>query len=145
MWQPRTAMGDVKYTRSVRANDEHEYTESELDEALEETFPASDPPANTVETGVVPRELAPIVEPAVIDNASRSRFELPIEEETAFLVYKRSPLGLTLVHTEVPEHLRGRGFGTTLVKAAIESGRREGLRIIAECAFAKAYLRKHSR
>jgi hypothetical protein len=26
--------------------------EAELDEAIEESFPASDPPANTVETGV---------------------------------------------------------------------------------------------
>jgi hypothetical protein len=30
------------------SDDEH------LDEALEETFPASDPPANTVETGIQP-------------------------------------------------------------------------------------------
>ncbi len=126
-------------------NDGHEYSERDLDEALEETFPASDPPANTVETGIMPRELPPVVEPRVFDNPSRSRFELLVEEETAFLMYKRGPLGLTLLHTEVPEHLRGRGLGTALVKAAIESGRAEGLRVIAECAFAKAYIRKHSR
>jgi hypothetical protein len=30
----------------------------DVDEALEETFPASDPPANTVETGIVPTEVA---------------------------------------------------------------------------------------
>ena len=45
---------------------------------------------------------------------------------------------------EVPEHLRGRGLGTSLVKAAIEGGRAEGLRVIAECEFAKAYMRKHA-
>ena len=120
----------------------HEYTDQELDEAIEESFPASDPPANTVETGVVPRELPPIPETAVIDNLSRSRFELPIDGQTAFLDYKRTPLGLTLVHTEVPENLRGRGFGTRLVKRAAEIGRAAGHRIIAECAFAKAILRK---
>lgn len=121
----------------------HEYTDQELDEAIEESFPASDPPANTVETGVVPRELPPISETAVSDNLTRSRFELDIDGQTAFLDYKRSPLGLTLVHTEVPENLRGQGFGTRLVKRAVEIGRAEGLRIIAECAFAKAILRKH--
>lgn len=122
-----------------------EYAERKLDEALEETFPASDPPANTVETGVLLGEVSPLFEWSVVDNPSRSRFEMLVEGETAFLVYKRDRLGLTLVHTEVPEHLRRRGFGGALVKAAIDSGRSEGLRIIAECAFAKAYLRKHSR
>jgi len=121
----------------------HEYTDQELDEAIEESFPASDPPANTVETGVMPRELPSISETDVFDNRARSRFELVIDGQTAFLDYTRGPLGLTLVHTEVPEHLRGRGFGTTLVKGAVEIGRAEGLRIIAECAFAKAILRKH--
>jgi len=121
----------------------HEYTDQELDEAIEESFPASDPPANTVEIGVVPRELPPTSETALVDNRTRSRFELVIDGQTAFLDYKRSPLGLTLVHTEVPENLRGRGFGTTLVKRAVEIGRAEGLRIIAECKFAKAILRKH--
>ena len=121
----------------------HEYTDQELDEAIEESFPASDPPANTVETGVVPRELPPIPETAVSDNLTRSRFELDIDGQTAFLDYKRSPLGLTLVHTEVPENLRGQGFGSRLVKGAVAIGRAEGLRIIAECAFAKAILRKH--
>jgi len=121
----------------------HEYTDQELDEAIEESFPASDPPANTVEIGVVPRELPPTSETPLVDNHTRSRFELVIDGQTAFLDYKRSPLGLTLVHTEVPENLRGRGFGTTLVKKAVEIGRAEGLRIIAECKFAKAILRKH--
>jgi uncharacterized protein len=121
----------------------HEYTDQELDETIEESFPASDAPANTVETGVVPRELPSTSETALLDNRTRSRFELVIDGQTAFLDYKRSPLGLTLVHTEVPENLRGRGFGTTLVKRAVEIGRAEGLRIIAECKFAKAILRKH--
>jgi uncharacterized protein len=125
-------------------NDERHYTERDLDEALEETFPASDAPANTVETGIVPREIEP-PDSGVSDNRGRSRFELVVDGQTSFLDYKRGPLGLTLVHTEVPEGQRGRGLGTILVRAAIESGRREGLRIIAECAFAKAYLRKQPR
>jgi predicted GNAT family acetyltransferase len=125
-------------------NDERHYTDRDLDEALEETFPASDPPANTVETGIVAREVPP-PDSGVSDNPGRSRFELVVGGQTSFLDYKRGPLGLTLLHTEVPEGQRGRGLGTLLVKAAIESGRREGCRIVAECAFAKAYLRKQTR
>jgi hypothetical protein len=33
-------------------NAQHALIDDKLDEALEETFPASDPPANTVETGI---------------------------------------------------------------------------------------------
>lgn len=39
-------------TRRVMSGDD-EQGERALDETLEETFPASDPPANTPETGVV--------------------------------------------------------------------------------------------
>jgi uncharacterized protein len=124
--------------------DRREYTERDLDETLEETFPASDAPANTVETGIVPRDIPPMSSSTVFDNRDRSRFELVVDDATAFLDYKRGAIGLTLVHTEVPEHLRGRGLGTALVKAAVEHGRAEGLRIIAECEFAKAVLRKRT-
>src|SRR3954471_20495393 len=125
------------------SDDERQQSDRELDETLEETFPASDAPANTVETGIVPRELPPAFAPGTIDNRDASRFEMLVEEQTAFLTYKRGLNSVTLVHTEVPENLRHRGFGTALVKAAIEKIRGDGLRVIAECAFAKDYLRTH--
>jgi hypothetical protein len=123
--------------------DLREKNERKLDETLEETFPASDAPANTVEIGIVPRELPPSSGTDVVDNPDRSRFEMFVEGQTSFLSYSMGLNTVTLVHTEVPERLRGRGFGTALVKGALESARARGLRVIAQCAFAKAYLRKH--
>jgi uncharacterized protein len=79
----------------------------------------------------------------VIDNPERSRFELAVNGETAILVYERTPTALRLIHTEVPEALRGRGFGELLVKAALERGRADGLSIVAICPFVRAYLRRH--
>jgi len=61
------------------AHDAREYTDGDLDEALEETFPASDPPANTVETGIVPREIDVPTGSGVFDNSQRSRFELVVD------------------------------------------------------------------
>jgi len=113
-----------------------------LDETLEETFPASDAPANTVETGIRTGDAAPPVA-AVVDNRAASRFELAVDGQTAFLVYERRPDSLTLVHTEVPDALRGRHIGDALVEAALRAGRSEGLRIIAVCPFVRAYMRKH--
>lgn len=115
--------------------------DGELDEALEETFPASDPPANTVETGT---RVGPLPSgSAVTDNRAAGRFELVVDGETAVLQYQRTPEALVLVHTEVPASIRGRRYGETLVKAAVAAGRAEGLQIVAVCPFVKAYLRKH--
>jgi predicted GNAT family acetyltransferase len=122
--------------------DDQRSTENrELDEALEESFPASDPPANTVETGV--RVGSTTAVGPVTNNTTSRRFELTIGDDTAFLVYDRTPGSLVLVHTEVPAPFRGEHFGEALVKAAIDYGRAERLRIVAVCPFARAYLRKH--
>jgi hypothetical protein len=79
----------------------------------------------------------------VTDNTAQSRFELKVDGETAVLLYERTPDALRLIHTEVPPAFRGRGFGEQLVKAALESGRAAGLRIVALCPYVRAYLRKH--
>ena len=114
----------------------------ELDETLEETFPASDAPANTVETGIG-LGAAHVVGDRVTDNRTLRRFELVTGGEVAFLNYERRAHTLVLVHTEVPPAFRGRGIGGALVKAGLEAARHEGLRIIPVCPFVKAYLRKH--
>jgi len=119
----------------------HRAGEENLDETIEESFPASDPPANTVETGI--RVDATAIVPAVIDNLEAGRFEVTVDGEIAFLDYQRTPQALVLVHTEVPPPLQGRHLADALAKAAIDRGHAEGLAIVAVCPFVKAYLRKH--
>jgi uncharacterized protein len=135
-------MGD----RKEAMTDSRAHAEEKLDEALEETFPASDPPANTVETGIavgeVPSPPAAGIG-AVVDNTASDRFELAADGAVAFLVYKRTHDALALIHTEVPVVCRGRGLGEALVEAALQSARSTGLRVIPICPFAKAYIRRH--
>ena len=100
----------------------------ELDETLEETFPASDAPANTVETGIGIGPLS--VSPVVIDNREASQFELVVEGQTAVLRYERTPTSLVLVHTEVPPSLRGRHLADALARAAIDAARAEGVPVV---------------
>jgi uncharacterized protein len=80
---------------------------------------------------------------SVTDNRARSRFELRVNGDTAFLRYERTDDALTLIHTEVPPAFRGHHAGEALVKAALEAGRSAGLRIIALCPFVRAYMRNH--
>jgi hypothetical protein len=117
------------------------HVDEELDETLRETFPASDAPANTVETGI---RVDPSPTPAsVIDNPQAQRFELIVDGETAVLEYQRTPNSLILVHTEVPPALRGRHLADVLAKAAIDRAHAEKVRVVAVCPFVRAYLRRH--
>jgi predicted GNAT family acetyltransferase len=82
-------------------------------------------------------------EPQVIDNPSRSRFEIEIDGHLAELLYERHGDRLVLVHTEVPDALSGRGLGGKLVTAAVDTAEAKGLTIVARCPYAKRWLETH--
>ena len=121
------------------------WDDSKVDEALEQTFPASDAPANTVETGIRIAIPLPTDIGDVTDNTAQSRFELNVDGHVAYLEYERTPNTLTLLHTEVPPEIRGRHIADRLVEAALAVGRSEGRRLVVICPFARAYLRRHRR
>ena len=118
--------------------------DDKLDETLEETFPASDAPANTVSTGVhLDVESAPSSDTDVQDRREANRFETVVGGQVAYLSYERRPDAMVFLHTEVPESLRGRGIAARLAKAALTSARAEGLRLVAVCPYVRTYLRRH--
>jgi predicted GNAT family acetyltransferase len=117
--------------------------EDKLDETIEETFPASDPPANTPETGIRVGDPPALDTTAVTDDSAHSRFELTVDGYTGYLAYQRTADQLTILHTEVPVEIRGRHLGDRLVEAAVSAARSDGLRLVIVCPFARAYLRRH--
>ena len=117
--------------------------DAKLDETLEETFPASDAPANTTETGIRIGNPAALDAAVVSDNRATNRFELTANGETAFLQYERTNDRLTLLHTEVPPSMRGRHIGDRLVEAGIAAAQSNSLRLVVVCPFARAYMRRH--
>jgi predicted GNAT family acetyltransferase len=80
---------------------------------------------------------------AVVDDRSASRFKLEIDGHVAELIYGRKGDHLTLVHTEVPEALGGRGLGGKLVRAAVDVAEAQGLTIVPQCEFARGWLESH--
>jgi predicted GNAT family acetyltransferase len=83
-------------------------------------------------------------EATVTDNAAQKRYEL--REGGAiggWLEYEdRGPVRV-FTHTRVPAEHEGKGYGSRLVKAALDDMRRRKRHIVAQCEFVDAYMRRH--
>ena len=79
----------------------------------------------------------------VRDNTELHRFELDAEGHVAFSNYKRAGSVLTILHTETPKALEGRGIGSALMRGVLDSARAQGLKVDPVCPFAKAYIERH--
>jgi predicted GNAT family acetyltransferase len=78
----------------------------------------------------------------VRDNTERQRFELEADGHVAFSNYSRAGNVLTILHTEVPKALEGRGIGSSLTRGVLDTARSQGLKVIL-CPFAKGYIERH--
>jgi predicted GNAT family acetyltransferase len=83
-------------------------------------------------------------EPTVVDDAAHHRFLFAEGGHEAHLIYETAPGRLTLVHTEVPDELGGRGLGGRLVRAAIERAARTGETVAPWCPYARKWLHDHA-
>jgi predicted GNAT family acetyltransferase len=79
----------------------------------------------------------------VRDNQDRHRFELDAEGHVAFSNYRREGNILTVLHTEVPAALNGRGIGSALARGLLDIARAQGLKVRPLCPFVAAYIARH--
>ena len=77
------------------------------------------------------------------DNTNLHRFELDADGHIAFSEYKRIDGVLTILHTEVPKELEGRGIGSSLIRGVLDTARAQSLKVNPLCPFAKAYIERH--
>jgi hypothetical protein len=78
-----------------------------------------------------------------VNNKAHHRYELAVDGHLAASYYAISDNVITFIHTEVPPELGGKGVGSKLIKGALDQVRAEGLKVIAQCPFVKAYIEKH--
>jgi predicted GNAT family acetyltransferase len=77
-------------------------------------------------------------------SVTRSRFEVEEMGETAYLEFDLDSAGwITLLHTEVPEALRGRGIASMLAQTGLEYARDHQLKVDVVCPLVANYLSKH--
>ena len=79
----------------------------------------------------------------VVDNRAKDRFELEVDGHRAVAIYRREKGVITFTHTLVPPELEGRGIGSRLIEAALAQVRQEGLKVVPQCPFVRAYIDKH--
>jgi uncharacterized protein len=79
----------------------------------------------------------------VKDNPAHHRFETTVDGHTAIIVYKLRPGVITVLHTEVPKALEGRGIAATMTKYALEHIAANDLQLVPLCPYMRAYLKKH--
>jgi predicted GNAT family acetyltransferase len=82
---------------------------------------------------------------AVVDHPDRSRYELRDGDHLlGFSEYEVGDDGvLVFPHTVVIEPKRGAGYGSTLVRGALDDVRRKGATIEATCPFVARYVEEH--
>lgn len=77
------------------------------------------------------------------DGPTGGRYSVTVDDHFAEMTYSRAGTSRIIIdHTAVPQALAGRGVGKALVAAAVMDARREALKIIPLCPFAKATLEK---
>jgi predicted GNAT family acetyltransferase len=80
----------------------------------------------------------------IINNKALHRYELAVEGRIAATYYSLADGVITFIHTEVPPELGGKGIGSKLIRGALDQVRAEGLKVIAQCPFVKAFIDKNA-
>ncbi len=80
---------------------------------------------------------------SLYNNTTQERFEMNVNGSIAFIEYNLENGLLTLVHTEVPETLRGQGAGSAIILKTLEYARENNFTIKPVCPFVVAYIQRH--
>jgi predicted GNAT family acetyltransferase len=80
---------------------------------------------------------------AIRRNAAENRFDTVVEGQRCVLEYRLEGNVLAIDHVFVPEAVGGRGIAAALTKAALDTARAEGWRVVANCPYAAAYVARH--
>jgi predicted GNAT family acetyltransferase len=79
----------------------------------------------------------------VVDDRRHHRFVYRQDGVEARLVYRTDGDRLTVVPTEVPEAISGRGIGGRLVQAAVDRAAATGETVVPWCPYARKWLTDH--
>ncbi|MEA2335998.1 MAG: uncharacterized protein QOE82_5 [Thermoanaerobaculia bacterium] len=76
-------------------------------------------------------------------NEKDERFESDVDGGMAFIEYIIDGDEITFTHTEVPKASEGKGVAGKLAAGAMVYARNTNLRVIPQCAYVAAWMKKH--
>jgi predicted GNAT family acetyltransferase len=79
----------------------------------------------------------------VVNNKDRSRFEVLLDGDYAFVDYRWRKGDMAIMHTEVPKAYEGKGIAAAMVKEVLEYAKKEGLKILVYCPYTAMYIKRH--
>lgn len=90
-------------------------------------------------------------QPVVTDAPERSRFEVRLDGDLAgYAEYVRKdgrgagePALVDFTHTRIDDRFEGRGVGSALIRAALDTVRERGEQALPHCPFVRAYIGRH--
>lgn len=79
----------------------------------------------------------------VRDHRAEQEFTLEADGEIAVAAYQREGDVIVFTHTLVPPRIEGRGVGSRLIRGALDAARDQGLKVVPQCPFVRAYIERH--
>jgi len=79
----------------------------------------------------------------ITDNTKEQRFETPVGDKLAIIVYRWQNGKLALMHTEVPPEAEGKGIAAKLAKFAFEQAKQQQRKVLVYCPYVSSYLKRH--
>ncbi len=76
-------------------------------------------------------------------DRSAHRFHAEVDGARCLLDYTLASGVMSIVHTEVPPAVGGRGIASALTEAAITTARQEGWKVEPACSYAAAWMQRH--
>jgi len=77
------------------------------------------------------------------NDEKNRRFHANVEGHEATIEYVRMGDAYNLLHTFVPEELRGRHVGEDLVRGTLDQIKAQGATFLPTCPFVQAFLKRH--
>ena len=79
----------------------------------------------------------------VQNDEKERKFYAVVDGREAVISYAKSGDAYNLLHTFVPEELRGHGVAEQLVQTTLDQVKAQGAKFIPTCPFVQAFLKRH--